>query len=77
MLTNTANSYSGGTVVTDDSTVSIADDHVLGAAGGGLTLGDATFSGKLAITDSLTSARAITLAAGGGTIDPTPGSRRR
>ena len=73
VLTNTANSYSGGTVVTDESTVSIADDHVLGAVGGRLTLGDGTFSGKLAITDSLASARAITLAAGGGTITPDAG----
>ena len=51
VLTNTANSYSGGTVVIDDSTISIDDDHELGAATGGLTLGDGTSSGQLALTD--------------------------
>ncbi len=40
-LTDVANSYSGGTSVTDDSTLRIANDHALGAASGGLTLGDA------------------------------------
>ena len=45
-LTNAANSYSGGTTVTEGSTVIIATFGALGT--GGLTLGDATTSGTLA-----------------------------
>ena len=69
-----ANSYSGGTSVVDNSTLSIADDHALGASTGGLTLGDATTSGTLAVIATLSSTRAITLDAGGGTIDTSPGA---
>ncbi len=69
VLGNAANSYSGGTTVIQNSTVSIAADGDLGAPAGGLALGDATTSGTLATTASFTSARALSLAAGGGTID--------
>ena len=70
-LTNTANSYSGGTVVKGGSTLVIDDDAELGATTGGLTLGDATTSGTLQYASGfvISDTRAITLGAGGGTID--------
>jgi len=70
-LTNTSNSYSGGTVVKGGSTLLIDNDGELGATTGGLTLGDATTSGTLLLGDDfdLASTRVITLGAGGGTID--------
>ena len=68
-LGNAANSYSGGTTVIEGSTVTINDNGELGALTGGLTLGDATTSGTLATISTLASARAITLAAGGGSFD--------
>ena len=71
--TNAANGYSGGTIVTDDSTLSIADDHALGASTGDLTLGDATTAGTLVVTATLSSTRDVTLEAGGGTIAPDAG----
>ena len=61
VLTNTLNSYSGGTVVTGSSTLSIGADSVLGNTGGGLTLGDATTGGTLATAASFDSARTVTL----------------
>ncbi len=70
-LTNT-NTYSGGTTVTENSTVSIAADGALGT--GGLTLGDATTGGTLALTGSLATPLGITLDAGGGTIDTSSGA---
>ena len=73
-LTNTANSYSGGTTVTEGSTVSIGADGALGNAAGGATLGDTTSDGTLALTATLTSARGITLGDGGGTIDTASGA---
>jgi fibronectin-binding autotransporter adhesin len=73
-LTDAANSYSGGTSVVDGSTLSIADDRALGASTGDLTLGDATTSGTLAVTTTLSSTRDVTLEAGGGTIDTSPGA---
>ena len=72
-LGNAANSYSGGTTVTEGSTVSAAADGDLGAASGGLTLGDATTGGTLATTASFDSARTVTLASGGGTVDTAGG----
>lgn len=72
VLSNTANSYSGGTAVTGGSTLSIAADSVLGT--GAVTLGDTTTTGTLALTSSLSAARAFTLAAGGGTIDTATGT---
>ncbi len=68
-LTNTSNSYSGGTIVTGGGTLNVGTDAVLGAAGAGLTLGDAATTGTLGITSSTTFSRAITLGAVGGTID--------
>ncbi len=68
-LTNTSNSYSGGTIVTGGGVLNVGTDAVLGAAGTGLTLGDAATNGTLGITSSSTFSRAIALAAGGGTID--------
>jgi autotransporter-associated beta strand protein len=73
VLGNAANSYSGGTTVTAGSTVSVAADGDLGAATGGVTLGDATTAGTLATTGSFDSARTVTLNAGGGTIDVADG----
>lgn len=71
ILTNTANSYSGGTVVKGGSTLAIASDHAIGSTAGALTLGDATSSGTLQFTaaSTLDAARSVILAAGGGIID--------
>ena len=73
--TNTANSYSGGTIVRAGSTLSIDADGELGAAAGGLTLGDASTSGTLNVASSFTlgAGRSVALAAGGGTIDSNSG----
>ena len=68
ILTNTGNSYTGGTVVFDGSMLSIDSDSELGGAAGGVMLGDATTTGTLAVTQNITSARTITLNAGGGII---------
>jgi len=70
-LTNTSNSYSGGTVVKGGSTLLIDDDGELGYTSGGLTLGDAATSGTLQNASGfvISGTRAITLGAGGGTID--------
>ena len=73
VLGNAANSYSGGTTVIEGSTVSAAADGDLGAASGGVTLGDATTGGTLATTASFDSARVVTLAVGGGTVDTANG----
>ena len=71
--TNAANGYSGGTIVVDDSTLLIANDHALGASTGDLTLGDATTAGTLVVTATLSSTRDVILEAGGGTIAPDAG----
>ena len=70
-LTNTANSYSGGTSVAGGSTLSIDADAEMGTAKGGLTLGGATSGGTLRLTNTSAffSARPVTLNPGGGTID--------
>ena len=73
-LTNTANSYSGGTIVSGGSTLNFNGDATLGAAAAGITLGDATTSGTLAFGASATSSRAITLGAGGGTVTAASGT---
>jgi autotransporter-associated beta strand protein len=68
-LNNTANSYSGGTTVTGNSTLIANDNAVLGNVSGGLTLGDATTGGTLeTLGIGITSGRDITLGAGGGTV---------
>ena len=63
MLT-AANTYTGGTTLSG-GTLSIASDANLGAATGGLTLN----GGTLLTTANVTSARAVTLGASGGTVD--------
>src|SRR5262249_23260740 len=73
-LGNDTHNHSGGTKVIEDSTVSVAADGDLGATSGGVTLGDATTSGTLATTNDLTSARDITLGAGGGSVDVADGT---
>ncbi|GAU85522.1 chaperone protein DnaJ [Bosea sp. BIWAKO-01] len=69
-LTNIANSYSNGTTVKGNTTLSLNDDRVLGASTGGLTLGDATSFGRVASTAGFSSARAIVLGQGGGEFAP-------
>lgn len=66
-----ANTYSGGTFVSGGSTLYIGSDSNLGASGAGLTLGDATTTGTLALDSAAkeTVSRPITLATGGGIID--------
>jgi autotransporter-associated beta strand protein len=68
-LINSANSYSGGTTVTGNSTLLVETDSHMGAASGGLTLGDATSGGTLETFVSFTSGRKVTLGAGGGTFE--------
>jgi fibronectin-binding autotransporter adhesin len=70
-LGNIANEYSGGTIVTGNSTVEISADGMLGVAAGGLTLGDPTSGGTLRFTSGslFTTSRAMTLGFGGGTLD--------
>jgi fibronectin-binding autotransporter adhesin len=72
ILTNTSNSYSGGTVVLGNSTLSIDSDSELGASTGGLTLGGAApnSSGTLDVSQSFTlgASRAVSLAGTGGTV---------
>jgi len=74
VLGNASNSYSGGTTVTGNSTLSINNDHELGNASGALTLGDATSGGTLVTTASVTSARDVTLGAGGGAVNVASGT---
>lgn len=71
VLTNAANSYSGGTVVKGGSMLRIAADHAIGVPTGGLTLGDATSSGALQLGAgfNLAATRILNIATGGGTID--------
>jgi fibronectin-binding autotransporter adhesin len=71
VLGNAANGYSGGTGVTQGSTVSVAASGALGT--GGVTLGDAGTSGTLATTGSFTTLRSFTLEAGGGIFDTASG----
>ncbi|TPI12452.1 autotransporter outer membrane beta-barrel domain-containing protein [Mesorhizobium sp. B4-1-3] len=58
------NSYSGGTAI-NGGTLQVGSNGSLGAASGGLSLN----GGTLHTTDTFTSARAVTLDAGGGTFD--------
>ena len=71
LLANIANEYSGGTIVTGNSTVEISADGMLGVASGGLTLGDSTSGGTLRFTSGslFTTSRSVTLGNGGGTLD--------
>lgn len=63
-LSGPNSSYSGGTFL-DGGTVEVAADRYLGAASGGLSFD----GGTLRFGSSFTSARTISLTAGGGTID--------
>jgi outer membrane autotransporter protein len=60
------NSYSGGTQI-DGGTVAVAADNALGAASGGVAFDGGTL--QLGQSVDLANTRAITLNAGGGTID--------
>ncbi|MGE5243047.1 MAG: autotransporter-associated beta strand repeat-containing protein [Betaproteobacteria bacterium] len=69
-LANTGNNYSLGTFVHGGSTVRVSADQALGAAGSGVTLGDASSRGTLSLNaPAFASARPIVLDPGGGTID--------
>jgi autotransporter-associated beta strand protein len=73
ILTNNTNSYSGDTIVRGNSKLSISNNGQLGSLTTGITLGDATTDGTLLASETFSSARAITLAAGGGTISASSG----
>lgn len=64
------NTYTGGTTVTGGATLAVSADTGMGAASGGLTLN----GGTLQPTAALTSARQVTLGAGGGTFNTTSGN---
>lgn len=64
VLTNTANDYTGGTVVSAGR-LQVASDDVLGAAATGITLN----GGTLATTAEMISSRAVALGANNGTVD--------
>ncbi|HEX4347005.1 MAG TPA: autotransporter-associated beta strand repeat-containing protein, partial [Vicinamibacterales bacterium] len=69
-LSNPGNNFTQGVSVSGGSTVAITTDSNLGAASGALTLGDASSNGTLSIdAPTFTSARSVTLGAGGGVID--------
>jgi fibronectin-binding autotransporter adhesin len=69
-LLNATNSFSGGVIVTGGSTVAVTADGGLGNLANSVTLGDASTSGTLSINaPSFTSARTLSLGAGGGVID--------
>jgi autotransporter-associated beta strand protein len=63
-LTGT-NTYTGGTTVTGGSTLAVNGDAALGAANGGLTLNN----GTLMALGNVATTRAISVGAGGGTVD--------
>jgi autotransporter-associated beta strand protein len=74
-LTSGANTYSGGTVVTGNSTLQVGADADLGASTSTLTLGSGAGSGILDLTPSSlgsASSRPITLGGTGGTIIASP-----
>src|SRR5262249_8665312 len=66
-LTNASNTYSGGTVVTGNSTIAVSSDGALGS--GALQLGDASSSATLALSGSFLSGRSIGIGNLGATID--------
>jgi fibronectin-binding autotransporter adhesin len=65
MPASARNTYSGGTYVTGGSTLQIADNSLLGASSGALTLD----AGTLKASQGFSSARAIVLEAGNGAIN--------
>ena len=72
MILTGTNSYTGGTAI-DGGVLQVSSDANLGAASGALSFGDATLGGMLNTTAGFTSARNVTLNAGGGTIDQSAG----
>jgi autotransporter-associated beta strand protein len=68
---NTTNFYTGGTIITGNSTVEIKADGALGAPSGGVTLGDSGSGGTLRFLtgSAFTTNRNYTLNSGGGTFD--------
>ncbi|HEU0116975.1 MAG TPA: autotransporter-associated beta strand repeat-containing protein, partial [Thermomicrobiales bacterium] len=74
-LANLTNSFTQGVSISGGSTVAVTNDASLGASSGGLALGDASSSGTLSINaPTFTTARAVTLGAGGGVIDTVGGT---
>ncbi|GCE84602.1 autotransporter domain-containing protein [Komagataeibacter diospyri] len=67
---NGASSYAGGTTI-DGGNLSISSDSALGNTAGAITL---TNNGSLETTADITTARNITLGAGGGEISPDAGT---
>jgi fibronectin-binding autotransporter adhesin len=69
-LTNVNNSYGGGTVVIDGSSVEVGVDN-LGSGIHAVTLGNSATSGTLDLTNTVTvsTGRGIVVGAGGGTIE--------
>ena len=65
MPASAANAYSGGTYVTGGSTLQIANDSLLGASSGALTLD----AGMLKASGAFSSARAVVLGSGNGAIN--------
>ncbi|MCP2002244.1 UNVERIFIED_ORG: outer membrane autotransporter protein [Buttiauxella agrestis ATCC 33320] len=69
------NTYSGGTTITNNSTLRVSSDSSLGAAAGLLTLGNLSSLGTLAITGGpFISTRNVALAQGGGIINVASGA---
>ncbi|MBS0518223.1 MAG: autotransporter domain-containing protein [Proteobacteria bacterium] len=64
MILQGVNTYTGGTTVTGGATLGIPADSALGDTSGGLTLNN----GTLLLQGGFTTARAITLGSGGGTL---------
>jgi fibronectin-binding autotransporter adhesin len=64
-----ANTYAGGTTITGGTKLQVTSDAALGAAAGGITLGDTGTTGALVALNSFTSGRSILVNAGGGLID--------
>lgn len=70
-LTNSSNTYTGGTVVTGNSTLQVGSDAVLGTSPGAITLGGTGSTGTLDVSSTLlavTSARPVTLDGNGGIL---------
>ncbi|MDP1962702.1 MAG: autotransporter-associated beta strand repeat-containing protein, partial [Reyranella sp.] len=65
MVLSGVNTYTGGTSVSGGATLGVVANNGLGHAGGGVTLD----GGALTALASFSSARLVTLGAGGGTID--------
>lgn len=71
VLTDASNTYSGGTIVIDGSTLEVAANGDLGATSGTITLGSSSTAGTLDLSTStaaVSSSRKIYVLAGGGTI---------